>query len=66
MDEPLAAKVKVAHAEIRPLRNLQGVGEGWVETEVDVVEDSWHSKFPEIKNLPLLLPLCYPSSLSLC
>lgn len=39
--------------------NLESIRQGGVQAEIDIVEDSGHSKLPELKNLPLSLAVWY-------
>ena len=37
-----STEIEIPNAKIRPLRNLEGVRQGWEQGESYVVEDSWH------------------------
>jgi hypothetical protein len=48
----VAGWCQIPNAKIGPMGNLKGVRQSGVQAKVDVVEDSWHGKFSELKNLP--------------
>src|SRR6266480_792906 len=61
IDQLPTPEIKIANAEVGPMRNLEGVRQGRVQAEIDIVEDSWHSKVSEFRNLPLLIFIWNPS-----
>ena len=56
IDQLPASEIEIPNAKVGPMRNLEGVRQGGMQAEIDVVEDSRHSKVSELKNLPLSVP----------
>jgi hypothetical protein len=42
-----ASEIEIPNAKVGPVRNLECIRQGGVQTEIDIVEDSWQAKFPE-------------------